>query len=354
MIMERKHIVMVCRPLPEKKNIADYIALHPAYAVSFVSDAPSALSLLRSGRVDLIVADHDLCQENSGWLIKEIKTVDRSAVIILFCKEISETQAEELGVFDCVKNPPDLKEFTITVRKGIQYHNGLLAAQKQILGLQEKNAALEKQVMFLTNRLEESTKNLTKLYENLRSTYMHTVKVLAQAIDARDHYTHSHSENVVRYAAEIAREMGLSAREIQLISEACQLHDLGKIGVEDTILSKPSSLTDEEWQQIRRHPTIAAQILEPLSFLSDVIEMIRQHHEHYDGSGYPDGRRGGDILLGARIIHLADAYEAMTAKRAYRKVPLTKEAAVEEIRKHRGIQFDPEVVDAFLRVVDKF
>jgi putative nucleotidyltransferase with HDIG domain len=354
MIMERKHIVMVCRPLPEKKGIAEDLALHPSYEVSFVSDASAALSLIRAGHVDLVIADLDLCEENGGALIKEIKAVDRTGVIVVLCKEPSEAQAETLGVYECVKNPPDVKEFGLIVRKGIQCHSGLAGVQRQVLGLQEKNAALEKQVMFLTNRLEETTKNLTKLYENLRATYMHTVKVLAQAIDARDHYTHSHSENVVKYAAEIAREMGLSVREIQLISEACQLHDLGKVGVEDTILSKPSSLTDEEWQQIRRHPTIAAQILEPLSFLSDVIEMIRQHHEHFDGSGYPDGRRGGDILLGARIIHLADAYEAMTSKRAYRKVPLSKEAATEEIKKHRGDQFDPDVVDAFLRVVDKF
>ncbi len=351
--MDKKNIVMLCSPLPEKKAIAEFLSSGEGYAVSFFSDTQPALAAVRAG-TDLVIVDLDLCEENGGSLIKELKEADRIGQIVVLCREPSRGQAEALGVYDCVKNPPDLKEFSLVVRKGIQYHAGIASSQKFLHGLQEKNAALEKQVMFLTNRLEESTKNLTRLYENLRATYMHTVKVLAQAIDARDHYTHSHSENVVKYAAEIAREMGLSAREIQLISEACQLHDLGKIGVEDTILCKPSSLTDEEWQQIRRHPTIAAQILEPLSFLSDVIEMIRQHHEHFDGSGYPDGRRGNDILLGARIIHLADAYEAMTAQRAYRKVPLTKEAAVEEIRKHRGVQFDPAVVDAFLRVVDRF
>ena len=116
---------------------------------------------------------------------------------------------------------------------------------------------------------------------------------------------------------------------------------------------KPASLTPQEWEQIKKHPITGAQILEPLTFLNDVIDLVRQHHEHYDGTGYPEGRKGEDILLGARIIHIADAYEAMRSARSYRKTPLTKEAAVAEIVKNRGTQFDPKVVDAFLKVVDK-
>jgi len=225
--------------------------------------------------------------------------------------------------------------------------------EKLIQGLKERNASLEKQNSLMTQRIEESAKNLARLYEDLRSTYMRTIKVLAQVIDARDHYTHSHSENVAKFAVAIAEEMGLSAKEIDLIRDACELHDLGKVGIEDSILSKPTGLTPEEWVQVRRHPTTAAKILEPLTFLGEVIELIRQHHEHYDGSGYPEGRKGQDILLGARIIHLADAYESMRSARSYRQVPLTKEAAVAEIIKNNGTQFDPKVVDAFLKIVDQ-
>ena len=147
--------------------------------------------------------------------------------------------------------------------------------------------------------------------------------------------------------------MRLPAAEIELIRDACELHDLGKIGVEDSILGKPTSLTSQEWEQIKRHPQIAAQILEPLTFLNGVIDLVKQHHEHYDGSGYPEGRRGDDILLGARIIHVADAYEAMRSPRSYRLVPLSKEEAILEIKKNNGQQFDPKVVEAFLKVVDK-
>ncbi|MEW6101489.1 MAG: HD domain-containing phosphohydrolase [Candidatus Omnitrophota bacterium] len=225
--------------------------------------------------------------------------------------------------------------------------------QKLIEDLKNHNQELAKQNMILANRIEESTKNLSQLYGDLRSTYMHTIKVLAQAIDARDHYTHRHSENVAKYAVIIASQLGLSLREIETIREACELHDLGKIGVEDNILSKPSVLNSEEWEKIKQHPITAANILEPLTFLNDVIELIRQHHEHYDGSGYPEGRRGRDILLGARIIHLADAYESMRSARSYRKEPLSEEEAREELRKNRGTQFDPELVDIFLKLIDK-
>jgi putative nucleotidyltransferase with HDIG domain len=222
---------------------------------------------------------------------------------------------------------------------------------KYIQGLVERNAALEKQNSLLSKRLEESATTLTRLYEDLRSTYMRTIRVLAQAIDARDHYTHSHSRNVARYSAAIANEMGLSARQIENINDACELHDLGKIGVEDSVLTKTTKLTAQEWDQIRKHPSIGAKILEPLTFLNDVIELVRQHHENYDGSGYPEGRRGDDIVIGARIIHVADAYEAMRSARSYRQTPLSKEAAIAEIKKNSGTQFDPGVVDAFLRVV---
>jgi len=219
--------------------------------------------------------------------------------------------------------------------------------------LQEQNTSLQKQNTLLAKRIEESTRNLTRLYEDLRSTYMRTIKVLAQIIDARDHYTHSHSENVKTIATAIAEEMNLSVKDIDLIGEACELHDLGKVGIGDNILSKPSGLNEQEWAQIKRHPQLAAQILEPLTFLDGVIELVRQHHEHFDGSGYPEGRRGEDILLGARIIHLADAYESMRSARSYRNEPLSKEEAVLEIKRNMGGQFDPHVVEAFLRVLDK-
>jgi len=137
-----------------------------------------------------------------------------------------------------------------------------------------------------------------------------------------------------------------------LVRQAAELHDLGKIGISDSILLKPSGLTPAEWEEIKKHPTIGAQILEPLTFLNGVVDLVRQHHEHYDGTGYPEGRKGEDIFLGARIIHVADSYEAMRSARSYRKIPLLKEEAILEIKLNSGTQFDPRIVEAFLKIVD--
>jgi HD-GYP domain-containing protein (c-di-GMP phosphodiesterase class II) len=157
---------------------------------------------------------------------------------------------------------------------------------------------------------------------------------------------------VARFAVEIANYMKLPEKDIEQLRQACELHDLGKIGIGDSILLKISALTELEWEEVRKHPTIGAQILEPLTFLGGVVDLVRQHHEHYDGTGYPEGRKGADIALGARIIHIADAYEAMRSARSYRKKPLFKDEAVLEIKRNSGTQFDPKIVDVFLRVVD--
>lgn len=353
-MFDKKTILVLCSANEETRYIAEQLALKGNYIVSFSSRVGAGLSLFKKSPADLVITDLDFPDINSTQLIKELKVIDRNCVIIVLVPTQPQGEAEDLGVYECIKSPVDERELFLLVRKGIELHDASTSFDKVINGLKERNLALEKQAVFLTNRLEESTKNLSRLYENLRTNYLHTIKVLAQAIDARDHYTHSHSQNVVKYACMIGRQMGLSARDIETISDACELHDLGKIGIEDQILGKVQKLTDDEWTQIRRHPVIGAQILEPLSFMNEVIELIRLHHEHYDGSGYPEGRKGEDIPLGARIIHLADAYEAMTSQRAYRKVPLTKQQAMEEIRKFSGVQFDPRVVEAFLKVAETF
>ncbi|HTZ10752.1 MAG TPA: HD domain-containing phosphohydrolase [Candidatus Margulisiibacteriota bacterium] len=326
------------------------------YAVHFESDTERALAVLRQDGFDIVLLSFKLIDADAESLIKEIRTKDPYCVIIAFVEDPNPAVMDDLlrmGIYDFIGKPVNMNKLFFVLQKGLQLRSLMLANAKLMEGLKEHNVALEKQNTLLARRVEESTTNLSKLYEDLRSTYMRTIKVLAQAIDARDHYTHSHSENVAQYAVVIAREIGLPAKEIEILREACELHDLGKIGVEDNILSKPFSLTPQEWEQIKRHPAIGAKILEPLTFLSDVIELVRQHHEHFDGSGYPDGRQGEDILLGARIIHLADAYESMRSARSYRKIPLTKEEAILEVKRNSGTQFDPGVVEHFLKIVDR-
>ena len=353
---ENNKILFICDDNEVSRYLVEQLMVEGGYFVTLESTAKQGLDTFRANDFDLVIAKPQMPDLSSLELIRELKRADPDCIIIALLDEHRQEVLEylfSLGIYDFIAKPINLEKLFFLIRKGIEMHTLMQVNRRLTQGLKESNVSLEKQNSLLAKRIEDSTKNLTRLYEDLRSTYMRTIRVLAQAIDARDHYTHSHSQNVAQYAIAICAEMGLSAKEIEIIRQACELHDLGKIGIEDNILGKVEPLTDEEWKQIRKHPLIAVQILEPLTFLHDVIDLVRQHHEHFDGTGYPEGRKGEDIHLGARIIHLADAYEAMTSARSYRKTPLTKEQAVAEIIKHSGTQFDPKVVEAFLKVKDK-
>jgi putative two-component system response regulator len=348
-------ILLICDDQSYSIYIKEQILDLGDYPVFVELTVPLGVLSLRQSSYDMVCIKYGMPGVDMASLIGEIKRIDSDSTIVIMLEAGEESRAEELtdlGIYDFLSRPINLEKLRPIIEKGVKLHVLLAANRKFTQGLKESNQALEKQNTLLARRIEDATANLSRLYEDLRSTYMRTIKVLAQAIDARDHYTHSHSENVARFAVAIANYMKLPSKEIELLRQACELHDLGKIGVEDSILLKTSALTDLEWGQIRKHPTIGAQILEPLTFLNGVVDLVRQHHEHYDGSGYPEGRKGNDILLGARIIHVADAYEAMRSARSYRKIPLLKEAAVSEIIANRGTQFDPQIVDVFLKVVD--
>lgn len=192
-----------------------------------------------------------------------------------------------------------------------------------------------------------------RLYRSLSNLYMRTITTLAATIDARDRYTRRHSEMVAEYAVAIAEAMKLPPERVELIRQASHLHDIGKIGVHDFILLKPDKLTDEEWEEIKLHSVKGAEILAPLIvFLNGVIDMVKQHHERYDGKGYPSHYRDEEIDIGARIMAVADAFDAMLSERPYRKA-YSKERAIKELRENSGTQFDPKIVNTFLEVLNK-
>ena len=190
-----------------------------------------------------------------------------------------------------------------------------------------------------------------RLFENTQRTYFETIRSLAQALEARDSYTKGHSERVMRYAARTAEGMGVSEDLRRLICHASLLHDIGKIGIADAVLNKAGVLSPEDRKIIEHHPIWSDSIIGPIRFLETVQVLVRHHHERYDGSGYPDKLRGDAIPLGARIIAVADAFDAMTSDRSYRKA-LPHEVALEEIRKGSGEQFDPNVVEVFLHTFE--
>ena len=181
----------------------------------------------------------------------------------------------------------------------------------------------------------------------LKNSYDSIVAVLCSALDLRDNVTLGQAKRLSEIASVLAHQMGLRKEQLRQIESAAILHDIGKIGVADAVLSKAGPLNEEEWLEMKRHPELGFQVLSGIDFLSEAAEVVYAHHERFDGSGYPRGLKGDEIPLGARVFAIVDAYDAMTSHRPYRKA-LPHHKAVEEIKRNAGTQFDPEIVRAFM------
>ena len=210
---------------------------------------------------------------------------------------------------------------------------------------------LEKRRLILENRayqehLEDLVSQRTR---ELHDSYESTLQALVTALDFRDNETQGHSYRVVEYAVEVARQMGLAESEITWVRRGAILHDVGKIGVPDAILRKPGKLDADEWAEMRKHPEMGYRMLRHIPFLAPALDIVLCHQERFDGTGYPQGLKGEEIPLGARIFSVVDTFDAMTSDRPYRAA-LTIQDARDEIERFRGIQFDPNVADAFLRI----
>jgi diguanylate cyclase (GGDEF)-like protein/PAS domain S-box-containing protein len=193
---------------------------------------------------------------------------------------------------------------------------------------------------------------IDKLTRKANQSSVEAIFAFAKTIELKDHYTGEHVENTVKYAMEIGKALGLQKDEIELVKQAAMLHDLGKVGISENILLKKSKLTKKEFTEIKKHPQIGADIIRPIQYLRRIIPYIFYHHERWDGKGYPSGIRGEEIPLGARIIALADVYQALTSDRPYRKA-FTKKKAIDIIKSGAGTQFDPKIVNLFLKILQK-
>jgi putative nucleotidyltransferase with HDIG domain len=326
------------------------------YSITVERTAAAALQSLKTAGCDLVVLEWNLPDMDYSRFLHEVRAVDPDVPFLVVLDENKPEQLQQLGEFPIchlIGKSFNASAITFSVQKNLEVRQILQANKRLVALVKDQHSGLQKQNLLLARRVEETTKNLSRLYEDLRTTYMRTIRALAQAIDARDHYTHSHSENVSRYAVAIAKSMGYAVKDIEILREAAELHDIGKIGISDTILLKAGTLTKEEWEMIKNHPQTGAQILEPLTFLTDVTELVRQHHEHFDGSGYPARLKGEAILLGARILHVADSFDSMTSPRSYRPIPLSREQACAELMRNANIQFDPNVIETFLKIVNE-
>ena len=202
-----------------------------------------------------------------------------------------------------------------------------------------------------TRQIEDLAHQVHDLLHRNHNDCLDSIWAMVRAIEARDGYTARHSLNVHRLAVLLAHRLGLSPPQIETLAHAAMLHDIGKIGIPDTILTKPGPLTAEQWTVVRTHPLVGCRILSQAAFLRGAIPAIRSHHEHYDGRGYPDGLAGAAIPKAARILNLADAFDAMTSRRVYRPA-MEPPSALAEIGRCQGAQFDPEVADCFAQLYE--
>jgi putative nucleotidyltransferase with HDIG domain len=188
--------------------------------------------------------------------------------------------------------------------------------------------------------------------ELLEKTHFETIMAFSEALEARDQYTAGHSRRVMEYSRNIGQRMRLDKQDIEDLKRSALLHDIGKIGIPDVVLKKQTKLTDEEYAIIKSHPETGAAILKHIKALKDLVPAVYYHHERFDGNGYPQGARGKEIPLHARIIAIADTFDAMTSSRAYRKA-LSFRTALSELERNKGIQFDPDIANVFIEILQE-
>ncbi len=229
---------------------------------------------------------------------------------------------------------------------------GQVTGMLNVLSFNQRRIFLEgdrRTLYILASRAANAVDN-ARLHEQLKAVFLQTIEGFAYAIDAKDPYTHGHSRRVTGYCELIARRMSLEEGEVERIRNAAILHDIGKIGLRLESLNKPHPLSAEERQIFQTHPQKGCKILAPINFFEELMPIIYHHHEHFDGRGYPEGKIAEKIPLGARILAVADAYDAMTSDRPYRKA-MTLGEAIDELRENAGTQFDPEVVGVFVSIL---
>lgn len=332
---KRKDRILVVDDDRMNLKMAEHM-LGKKYEVSCVASGQEALETLTRSVPNLILLDLHMPQMNGLEVFEKIKQMDKVRdvpVVFLTADSERETEIEifKAGAMDYIQKP-----FLAEV---------VIRRIDRILELYHLQRSLKDEVYKKTEELRESNRKVTNLSVQVMLT-------LANTIDAKDKYTRGHSVRVATYSREIARRMGKSEQEMDTVYYIGLLHDIGKIGIPDTVINKPDRLTDEEYAMLKAHPAIGADILKDMTEIPDASIGAHWHHERFDGQGYPDGLKGEEIPELARIIGVADAYDAMSSKRSYRDM-LPQEVVRREIEKGRGSQFDPRIADILLDMIDE-
>lgn len=306
------------------------------YRLRCASSGAEALEEIKQAKPDLVLLDFHMPEMNGLEVLKRVHKMEgceNLPVVFLTAVDDVETEAEifKAGAMDFISKP-----FVMQVA---------MQRIRRVLELKHLQDSLQDEVSRKTKALLESNQKIKKLSDQV-------IRALTGAIDAKDSYTNGHSGRVAKYSREIAYRLGKSSKELAEVYNIALLHDVGKIGIPLTIINKPGRLTEEEYQIIKGHTLTGYEILKTISEMPELSIGARWHHERFDGSGYPDGMAGEDIPEVARIICIADCYDAMSSDRSYRKA-LPQSIVREEIERGKGTQFDPRIAEVMLRMIDE-
>jgi len=308
------------------------------YDVQLSSSGRHALEILEHNTFDLVLTDIVMQDGNGIFLLDRIrgKLPNVPVVMVSAIHDISVAiDSMRRGAYDYLLKPFEREHLVATVDRALEYRQALQETHNYQQNLEQVVRA--------------RTEMLRQAMEDLEHSYDITLEALGDALDLKDSETEGHSKRVTAYTIALARAMGISPAEIKVIARGAFLHDIGKMAIPDDILRKPAPLTSDEQKVMREHCTRGFNILRKIPFLSEAAEIVFSHQEHYDGSGYPTGLRGGEIPIGARIFAVADTLDAITSDRPYRKAS-SFDAARQEILRCSGTQFDPSVVEVFLKI----
>ncbi|MFA5851951.1 MAG: HD domain-containing phosphohydrolase [Spirochaetales bacterium] len=344
MIAPEPRTILVIDDDPSIRKVLSLGLERMGYAIKMATNGQEGLDLLTSGAVtpDCILLDIRMPVLSGKEALPRIREMHPLIPVIMLTAYndlATGLEAMKNGAFDYLVKPSRLEHIAETIARAIRYRDIVREKFEQDKKNEEYKLSLER-------TMQSKTLELSETYEKLKAANMQTVQALAETIEAKDQYTQGHCERVRSLAVRLARELKLPEDQIEPLEFAALLHDIGKIGIPERILNKVGPLDPDEVEVIKMHPLIGAQILSIVEFFAPAINGVRHHHERWDGTGYPDGVAGENIDPLARIITLADTFDAMAQSRPYRKA-LPLEAVLDEIRSESGKQFAPDVVAAF-------
>lgn len=353
-----EHAVLFIDDEPNILKAIQRVLRHEPMRVLTATDPNEALEILRRTPAQVVVTDQRMPSMSGVEFLSAVREQHADVIRMMLTGYTEMNIAVEAinkgEIYRLITKPWNDDELRATLRQAFDHHDLKSEIKRLNTVSREQNFKLQDMNRNLEAKVRERTKQLALKNQELSTAYIQTIRALAEAIDAKDHYTRGHSERVAVYASRVARRMNMRKELIERVYFAGLLHDVGKIGIPDAIITKPARLNKEEYLQIQKHPEIGARILEPVEFLRHIVPCVRHHHEWFDGSssGYPLRLAGDQIPLPSRIIVVADTVEAMTSDRPYRKA-LPLDVVVRELHKYSGTQFDPTCVEACLGLLEE-